>query len=135
MFAQASTTGSALSLLLLDLDHFKQVNDLRGHAVGDQVLAKVGAVMKSVLRSGDFAGRNGGEEFAILLPDTEIAMALNIAERVRAAVAEISLPGSDVTVTVSIGGAGFPDHATRDRAELVEPSAVSKTADTATVAG
>jgi len=135
MFAQASTTGSALSLLLLDLDHFKQVNDLRGHAVGDQVLAKVGAVMKSVLRSGDFAGRNGGEEFAILLPDTEIAMALNIAERVRAAVAEISPPGSDVTVTVSIGVAGFPDHATRDRAELVEPSAVSKTADTATVAG
>jgi diguanylate cyclase (GGDEF)-like protein len=111
MFAQASTTSSQLALLVLDIDHFKQVNDTRGHVVGDQVLANIGAVIRSVLRVRDFAGRNGGEEFAILLPDTEIHVALPIAERVRAAIAEISLPGSDVTVTVSIGVAGFPDHA------------------------
>ena len=112
MYGQAATTGAPLSLLLLDLDHFKQINDVRGHALGDQVLAKVGAVLRSVLRTGDFAGRNGGEEFAIVLPDTEIIMAVQIAERVRTAVAEISLPGTDVTVTTSIGIAGYPDHAT-----------------------
>ena len=76
MFAQAATARSPLALLMLDLDHFKQVNDKRGHAVGDQVLANVGAVMRGAMRSRDFAGRNGGEEFAILLPDTEIPVAL-----------------------------------------------------------
>ncbi len=110
-FAQATMTNSPLGLLMLDLDHFKQVNDQYGHAAGDQVLASVGAVLRSVLRDRDFAGRNGGEEFAVLLPDTDIAAALEIAERVRATIAEITLPGTDVPVTVSIGVAGYPDHA------------------------
>jgi diguanylate cyclase (GGDEF)-like protein len=142
-FAQATTTKAPLALLLIDLDHFKQVNDQRGHPVGDQVLASVGATLRSVLRTRDFAGRKGGEEFAVLLPDTEIAAALEIAERVRAAIAEITLPGSDVSVTASLGVAGFPDHAStldrlerladaalyvakrqgRDRVELAEPAA------------
>jgi diguanylate cyclase (GGDEF)-like protein len=125
MYGQAATTGAPLALLLLDLDHFKQVNDVRGHAVGDQVLAKVGAVLQSVLRTGDFAGRNGGEEFAVILPDTEVSMALLIAERIRVAVAEISLPGTDVTVTISIGVAVYPDHATTpDRLERLADSAL-----------
>jgi diguanylate cyclase (GGDEF)-like protein len=145
MFAQATTNGSPLALLFLDLDHFKQINDQRGHAVGDQVLANVGAVLRNVLRSRDFAARNGGEEFAVLLPDTEIAAALVIAERIRAAIAEISLPGTDASVTISIGVSGFPDHAStldrlerladaalylakrlgRNRVELAEPMAVA----------
>jgi diguanylate cyclase (GGDEF)-like protein len=149
MFAQATTTGSPLALLFLDLDHFKQINDQRGHAVGDQVLANVGAVLRNVLRTRDFAARNGGEEFAILLPDTGIAAALAIAERIRAAIAEISLPGSDVSVTISIGVSGFPDHAStldrlerladaalylakrlgRNRVELAEPMAIAAPAD------
>ena len=125
MFAQASTTGSPLALLLLDLDHFKQVNDQRGHAVGDQVLANVGAVLRSVLRSRDFAARNGGEEFAVLLPDTEMSAAVEIAERVRMAIAEISLPGSDVSVTTSIGVGSYPDHAsTLDRLERLADAAL-----------
>jgi diguanylate cyclase (GGDEF)-like protein len=144
MFAQAATERSPLALLMLDLDHFKQVNDQRGHAVGDQVLANVGAVMRGVTRPRDFAGRNGGEEFAILLPDTEIPAALRIAERVRAAIAEMSLSGTDATVTVSVGVAGYPEHAStpdrlarladaalylakrqgRNRVELAEPSVV-----------
>jgi diguanylate cyclase (GGDEF)-like protein len=124
-FAQASTTGAPLALLLLDLDHFKQINDQRGHPVGDQVLANVGATLNSVLRSRDFAGRKGGEEFAVLLPDTEIATALEIAERVRSAIAEISLPGTDVTVTASLGVAGYPDHAsTPDRLERLADAAL-----------
>jgi diguanylate cyclase (GGDEF)-like protein len=142
MFAQAAAERSPLALLMLDLDHFKQVNDQRGHAVGDQVLANVGAVMRGAMRSRDFAGRNGGEEFAILLPDTETPVALRIAERVRAAIAEMSLPSIDVAVTVSIGVAGYPEHAStpdrlarladaalylakrtgRNRVELAEPS-------------
>jgi diguanylate cyclase (GGDEF)-like protein len=144
MFAQAAAERSPLALLMLDLDHFKLVNDNRGHAVGDQVLANVGAVMRGAMRSHDFAGRNGGEEFAILLPDTEIPVALRIAERVRGAIAEMSLPGIDVTVTVSVGVAGYPEHAStperlarladaalylakrqgRNRVELAEPSVV-----------
>ncbi len=125
MFAQASTTGSPIALLLLDLDHFKQINDQWGHAVGDQVLANVGAVLRSVLRTRDFAGRNGGEEFAVLLPDTETAVALEIAERVRVAIAEITLPSANVSVTASIGVGGYPDHAsTLDRLERLADAAL-----------
>ena len=151
MFAQAAAERSPLALLMLDLDHFKQVNDNMGHAIGDQVLANVAAVMRGAMRSRDFAGRYGGEEFAILLPDTEIASALRIAERVRAAIAEMSLPGTDVVVTVSVGVAGYPEHAStpdrlarladaalylakrqgRNRVELAEPSVVTGTFDQA----
>jgi diguanylate cyclase (GGDEF)-like protein len=124
-FAQAATTQSPLALLLLDLDHFKQVNDQRGHPVGDQVLASVGATLRGTLRTRDFAGRNGGEEFAILLPDTEITDALEIAERIRAAIAEISLHGSDVSVTASVGVAVFPRHASSpDRLERLADAAL-----------
>jgi diguanylate cyclase (GGDEF)-like protein len=124
-FAQAATTQAPLALLLLDLDHFKQVNDQRGHPVGDQVLANVGATLRSALRARDFAGRNGGEEFAVLLPETGIADALELAERVRVAVAEISVPGTDVSVTASIGVAVFPDHAsTPDRLERLADAAL-----------
>ena len=123
--ARAAASGAPLALLLLDLDHFKQVNDQHGHEVGDQVLAGVGAALRAVLRTGDFAGRQGGEEFAILLPDTEIAVALEIAERIRAAIAEISLPGADVSVTASIGVAGFTDHgSTSDQLERLADAAL-----------
>ena len=118
-------TKAPLSLLLLDLDHFKQINDTRGHAVGDQVLANVGAMLRSVLRAQDFAGRNGGEEFAVLLPDTDIGVALEVAERVRATIAEVTLPGTDVPVTASIGVAGFPSHAsTPERLERLADAAL-----------
>jgi diguanylate cyclase (GGDEF)-like protein len=125
MFAQASTVRSPLAVLLLDLDHFKQVNDQHSHQVGDQVLANVGAVLRSTLRALDFAGRNGGEEFAVLLPDTDISAALNIAERVREAISEIAVPGTNVAVTGSIGVAVFPDHAsTAERLERLADSAL-----------
>ena len=124
-FAHAAATGAPLALLLLDLDHFKRVNDQHGHEVGDQILAGVGATLRGVLRAGDFAGRAGGEEFAVLLPDTEIDGAVEIAERLCAAIAEISLPGSGASVTASIGVAGFPDHAsTLDRLERLADAAL-----------
>jgi diguanylate cyclase (GGDEF)-like protein len=125
MFAQAARTGSSLTLVLLDLDHFKRINDQLGHPIGDQVLANVGAVLRSSLRAGDFAGRNGGEEFALLLPDSEVSVGYEIAERVRAAIGDIALPGINVSVTGSFGVAAYPDHAsTLERLERLADAAL-----------
>ena len=111
MFAQASRTTSPLSLILLDLDHFKALNDRFGHPVGDQVLASVGAVMRSTLRDSDFAGRNGGEEFAVILPNTDSAGARESADKLRLAISAITIPGLDLELTVSLGVAAYPEHA------------------------
>jgi diguanylate cyclase (GGDEF)-like protein len=111
MFAQASRTETPVSLLMLDLDHFKGVNDRFGHAVGDQVLANVGAVLREAVRGSDFAGRNGGEEFCVVLPDTDVDGAREAAEKIRALIADISLPGVDLSITASIGIATYPEHA------------------------
>jgi diguanylate cyclase (GGDEF)-like protein len=125
LFAQASRTGTGLSLVLLDLDHFKQINDQHGHPVGDQVLASVGAALRGVLRVGDFAGRNGGEEFALILPGAPVSVGYDVAQRVRAAIADITIPGSPVTVTASLGVASYPDHAsTLERLERVADAAL-----------
>jgi diguanylate cyclase (GGDEF)-like protein len=125
MLAQASRTFTPLSLLLLDLDHFKDVNDRYGHPAGDQALAGVGAALRSVLRDSDFAGRNGGEEFAVLLPDTDTSGAFLTAAKIRAAIAEISLPGLDLAISASVGIATYPDHATGpDRLESLADSAL-----------
>jgi len=111
MTAQAARTLSPMGLVVLDLDHFKDLNDRFGHQVGDQALANVGAALRSALRDSDFAGRNGGEEFAVLLPDTDLAGALATAEKIRASIADISLPGLDLSITASLGVAVYPDHA------------------------
>jgi diguanylate cyclase (GGDEF)-like protein len=125
MLAQATRTLSPLSLLVLDLDHFKTINDRMGHPVGDQILANVGAALRSALRDGDFAGRNGGEEFTVILPDTDVAGALTTAEKIRIAVEEIAIPGLELTTTVSIGVAGYPEHAVNpDRLERLADAAL-----------
>jgi diguanylate cyclase (GGDEF)-like protein len=112
MLAQASWTLTPLALLVLDLDHFKEIIDRYGHPVGDQTLANVGAAIRSALRDSDFAGRNGGEEFAVLLPDTDIQGASVTADKIGAAIAEIALPGMDLAVTASVGIAAYPQHST-----------------------
>jgi diguanylate cyclase (GGDEF)-like protein len=125
MLAQASRTLTPMALLMLDLDHFKNLNDTFGHPVGDQALSGVGAALKSVLRDSDFAGRNGGEEFVVVLPDTDTAGALVAAERIRAAIADISLPGVGASVTASVGVAVYPEHATSaDQLERLADSAL-----------
>ena len=91
--------------MLLDLDHFKRVNDVFGHLVGDAVVQRVGRVLRSVLRDSDFAIRYGGEELLVLMPGTGLEEAASCAERVRVAVAELSFSdlADDLAVTVSSG--------------------------------
>ena len=71
MIAQAGRTVAPMSAVLIDLDHFKQINDMHGHDRGDKVLATIGQIVASSLRASDFAARYGGEEFLLLLPDTD----------------------------------------------------------------
>ncbi|MCF8034360.1 MAG: diguanylate cyclase [Desulfarculaceae bacterium] len=104
---RAGRYGRPLSLLMLDLDHFKAVNDTHGHEVGDQVLKSFVQVCLSVLRQVDIFGRVGGEEFMAMLPETDQEGALGGAERLRAAVAgaAVKAGGVEVKYTVSIGAA------------------------------
>jgi diguanylate cyclase (GGDEF)-like protein len=100
-----------LSAIALDLDHFKQINDGYGHDSGDAVLAAAGTALMNAVRASDFVGRNGGEEFIVLLPDTPADSAVVVAERIREAMAAISVPGVDRQTTASIGIATIPEHA------------------------
>lgn len=111
MVAQASRSVQPMAAVLVDLDHFKQVNDLRGHETGDEALAAVGAAMSSAVRSSDFAGRYGGEEFLLLLPDTGRDGAMAVAENVRRAIEGILIPGLGGRITASLGIAVLPDDA------------------------
>jgi len=94
-----------LSMLMLDLDHFKRINDTHGHHVGDEALKAFTAICQRTLRRNDVLGRMGGEEFAILLPETDTAGARRLAERIRHLVMQAAVPadGDIVRFTVSIG--------------------------------
>jgi diguanylate cyclase (GGDEF)-like protein len=118
MIAQSGRTLSPMAVLLLDLDHFKQINDTYGHDRGDAVLAAVGDVLAGALRTSDFVGRNGGEEFIALLPDTGADGALEAAEKLRAAIARLALPGIDRAITASVGAAIYP-HTAADPESLL----------------
>jgi len=103
-----------LSVLMIDIDHFKAVNDTHGHIVGDEVLAAIASRLLAGLRQSDIAGRYGGEEFAVVLPETDVAAATNIvAERLRDAVAAhpIDTVKGPLQLTISVGVAGVDlDH-------------------------
>ncbi|MEW6117493.1 MAG: diguanylate cyclase [Nitrospirota bacterium] len=103
-FAVARRYDKQLSILMLDIDHFKEYNDRHGHAAGDAVLAKVAGLFTENMREADYAFRYGGEEFTILLPETDTAMACEVAERIRKAVEKRT------EVTVSIGIASYQEH-------------------------
>ncbi len=110
---RARRFGHPLSLLFFDGDRFKQVNDSYGHAVGDVVLRELGERTSSVLRAGDTVGRFGGEEFLVLLPETDIHEATIVAERLRSVVASqpfaIDAVQGGIATTVSIGVANYPN--------------------------
>ena len=99
------TANGYASFLLFDIDHFKQINDAHGHMVGDQILQGIAQVCMKNLRTDDILGRFGGEEFVILLPETKLEDARNIAERLRSLVAETPLETEigPINTTISIG--------------------------------
>jgi diguanylate cyclase (GGDEF)-like protein len=103
--ARAERNRSPLSLAVLDVDHFKKFNDTYGHATGDLVLRAVADALASCVRQGDIAARFGGEEFAVILPETDLSGGLLAGERMRKAIAAkvIETPQGKVGVTVSIG--------------------------------
>ena len=103
--ARARRYRTPLSVVMIDIDHFKQVNDVHGHAMGDVVLRNIGAMLKSSVRTTDLAARYGGEEFTLVLPHTDIPAALQVAENLRERFAELEhrLDGVTVKKTVSMG--------------------------------
>jgi diguanylate cyclase (GGDEF)-like protein len=107
--------GRPLALLMLDLDHFKDVNDSFGHEAGDEVLRRLAARVGSCVRDVDTAARLGGEEFVVLLPETTLDAAVEVAERVRAAVAAqpVAWRGGSIPVRVSIGVSACPERVAR----------------------
>ena len=111
MAAHAGRTTSPLGVVLFDLDHFKQINDLCGHEKGDEVLAAVGVGITSAMRASDFAGRLGGEEFILLLPDTSRDGAVTVAEKLRQSIAALEVPGVTRPITASFGVAALPEDA------------------------
>lgn len=109
-FQRAQRKCGPLTLALLDIDHFKRVNDMYGHPQGDQVLMSLAAVVQGELRRYDIIARYGGEEFIILLPETSPEEGVALAERLRAAVEKMSLPdpAKKIRVTVSLGISTYP---------------------------
>ncbi len=123
--ARAVRTRTSLAVALLDIDKFKGINDTYGHLVGDQVIKEIARTLNSLLRDYDLAGRFGGEEFSLLLPQTRAVDALRIAERVRENIAALRIvaPGASggerVHVTVSIGVAALDSGSRREFADLM----------------
>ena len=121
---RAHRTGTPLSVALIDIDHFKAVNDTHGHLVGDVVLRAVTDAITEQLRSYDLAGRFGGEEFVVLLPQARQPDAISIAERLRRRVEALAIPiaedkpGKHVRLTISVGVATLNEH-TRELTDLM----------------
>ncbi|SEG55632.1 diguanylate cyclase (GGDEF) domain-containing protein [Thermomonospora echinospora] len=103
--SRADRTNEPLALLLIDIDHFKRVNDTHGHLIGDQVLVGVATTLCSQLRDYDVVGRFGGEEFVVLLPGADTVEACRVAERLRGRVRRLTVPAEEGTVgvTISVG--------------------------------
>jgi diguanylate cyclase (GGDEF)-like protein len=126
---RANRMGTSVALLMVDVDHFKRINDRFGHQAGDQALAHVAAIIRSNIRQIDLAARYGGEEFAVLLPSVTRARAARTAERLRRVVADARfgdiVPAlGDSRVSISLGFALYPDDAATakqliDRADRV----------------
>jgi diguanylate cyclase (GGDEF)-like protein len=110
---RAQRGNQAMSLIIADIDHFKGVNDTYGHNVGDEVLEQVGSIMLSSVRATDFVIRYGGEEFVVLMPETRLPDALQVANKLRKTIGDTILestsrPGMTLKVTISGGVASFP---------------------------
>ncbi len=123
-FQRAERYRNPLALLMLDLDHFKRVNDNYGHPIGDQVLKKIADLLMENVRQVDIVARYGGEEIVIALPETDSKQALVVAERIRSEVekTKVEHDGTSVKVTVSIGLSVVPDDAIETVEDLLKAS-------------
>jgi diguanylate cyclase (GGDEF)-like protein len=115
-FSRARRTGGETSIVMLDLDHFKSINDAHGHPYGDRVLLEVADALRRSMRGHDTVARMGGEEFAILLPDTDAATAHELAERARSAIAAVPVVGPALSSSAGVA----TDGATLTPTDLVE---------------
>lgn len=111
-FESAKRYGHSLSIIMLDIDHFKQYNDTHGHIEGDRMLAQIAYILLKAVRTADYVFRYGGEEFMIMLPETDLTNACEAAERLRKAVE------SEAKVTISLGVSAY-DESLRSKDELI----------------
>ena len=110
-----------LSLLMIDIDGFKEINDQHGHIVGDRALAGIGKLICDSIRSDDTLGRFGGDEFAVLMPEMELRGAVEVAERLRQQVADNTFEVEDLELQISVSiGAAFADAAVREPTDLIQ---------------
>ncbi|RBC00994.1 sensor domain-containing diguanylate cyclase [Pseudomonas sp. MWU12-2115] len=108
LYRECKSKGSVLCAVMLDMDHFKHINDSYGHQVGDQVLRQVGAVITASIRETDVHGRLGGEEFAILLPDTTLDVAMSIAQELIEAISRLKAePADRITASLGVASSDF----------------------------
>ena len=120
--ARSRRAGTPLSLMMLDLDHFKRVNDTYGHLTGDEVLVSITRLIKDCVRRGDLIVRYGGEEFCVLLPGIPLSAATALAERIRATTASSALTAKPFKVTVSIGLTAYTGDAITTLGDLLARS-------------
>ena len=118
-FERARRYTTSFSLVMLDIDHFKRVNDVFGHSAGDNVLKEVASILKNSIREIDTASRYGGEEFMVILPNTARENALVVAERIRLMIGQHAFGGIDRHITVSIGISGMPDAKVESEEKLI----------------
>lgn len=109
----------SLSVIMLDIDKFKNVNDTYGHRKGDEILTKIGELLLKSVRNTDFVGRYGGEEFIILLPETDATSGYKVAEKIRTIIETANLLGDEMPLTVSLGIATYPEDGANEE-ELIE---------------
>ncbi len=109
-FRRHSRYKKSFSLILIDVDDFKKLNDTHGHQEGDRVLFKLSVIISKTVRSADFPARYGGEEFVVILPETDFDKGKKLAERLRQKVEKEFK--NEIPVTISVGGASFPKHST-----------------------
>ena len=120
-FGRSLRTSAPLGVLMLDIDHFKKVNDTYGHLVGDQVLIAISQIIKNNIRKGDILVRYGGEEFLALLPGASTVGIQKVADKIRRYIEEHTITHNqqEIKVTISIGGTSFPEYQTDDVENIV----------------
>jgi diguanylate cyclase (GGDEF)-like protein len=119
-YERARRYKTPFSIVMLDIDHFKRINDTFGHSVGDSVLKEVAEILKRNIREIDTASRYGGEEFMVILPNTRKDHALIVAERTRIMIAQHSFSRLDRNITISVGISGMPDENAESDEKLIK---------------